>query len=108
MNTVTPEFLFPAQAIATLSSTRGQDWEALVESILRSEPESNERAAFILMIVRLAGCAACQADSFRAMRGCVPCARQVVRRYQGDDQELANQYQTALGQIEGYSQSLGN
>jgi len=91
-----PEFVFPPYAIPALHGMRGVEWDRLVEAMLQSSPTSPERAAFVLMIVGLAGCVSCQADSYRAMRGCVPCSRQVIRRYAGEDEELSKQYHAAL------------
>jgi hypothetical protein len=93
---------------------RGEEWDGLVERSLQDEDDSADQAsgqaagqaAFVLMIVRLAGCVACQADSFRAMRGCVPCSRQVIRRYTGEEAELTRQYEAALAQVEKYCEGL--
>ena len=101
-----PEFVFPPYAIPALRGIGGAELDKLVEGTLEGEPGCPEQAAFVLMIVRLAGCVACQADSFRAMRGCIPCSRQVIRRYAGEDGELFRQYQTALQQVDKYCSSL--
>ena len=85
---------------------RGEEWDTLVEKSLQGDSGVTEQAAFVLMIVRLAGCVSCQADSFRAMRGCVPCARQVIRRYTGEDNDLTRQYAAALQQVEKYCDGL--
>jgi hypothetical protein len=101
-----PEFIFPPQAIPAMLGMRTGGWDGLVETVLHSRPSSPERAAFVLMMVRLAGCVSCQADSFRAMRGCVPCSRQAIRRFAGEEAELAQQYHTALEQVRIYLRSL--
>lgn len=101
-----PEFVFPPYAIPALQGMRGEEMDKLVETALEAETGSPEQVAFVLMFVHLAGCVSCQADSFRAMRGCIPCARQVIRRYAGEDGELSRQYDTALRQVEKYNLSL--
>jgi hypothetical protein len=47
------------------------------------------------MMIRLAGCLTCHPDSYRALRGCTACASQVIRRYRGEDEDLAAQFQRA-------------
>ena len=51
------------------------------------------------MMIRLDGCMTCQADSYRAMRGCTACARQAVLRFRGSDQELIKLYDRARKDI---------
>jgi hypothetical protein len=84
--------LFPPSAIATLRSLRGSSWQKLVDLIISQEPLASDRLAFILMMVRLGGCATCQADSFRAMRGCAQCSTQTIKRFRGDDRDLLARY----------------
>lgn len=88
------EVLFPIRAIPGLKGLRGQQWDKLIEYVLDEAPE-NEKLAFILMIVRLVGCNGCNADSFRAMRGCTKCAQQSIRRFRGDDSDLLKLYEKA-------------
>jgi hypothetical protein len=108
------EFLFPPRVIPTLRALRGERWQALVdrvvqaepadaeEQITTAEPPSPDRLAFVLLMVRLAGCTTCHASSFRALRGCTQCARQAVRRYREDDQKLEEQYLIAREEVEAY------
>jgi hypothetical protein len=42
----------------------------------------------------------CETDSYRAMRGCVLCATQTLRRFKGSDHDLLEMYAQALDQIE--------
>lgn len=85
-----------------LATLRGAQWTELIERVCRPEAEPVEQITFVLMMVRLSGCVTCNADSFRAMRGCTHCARQSVRRYRGSDQNLSDQYQTTRLEVEAY------
>jgi hypothetical protein len=68
--------------IPVLGDLRGSDWQKLV--------------------VKLAGCSGCNADSFRAMRGCVQCSRQIIKRYKGTDTELLKNYRECQKEVEAY------
>src|SRR5205085_8032355 len=93
------ELMFPHYVIPSLRDLRGPDWQNLVDSVLAA-PESDEQSlAFMLMMIRLNGCMACETDSYRAMRGCASCALQTLRRYKGDDEELIEFFEQALGDV---------
>jgi hypothetical protein len=96
------EVLFPSRVTPSLAGLHGEEWLRLVERIQSEESLPVERHAFVLMMVRMCGCAGCNADSFRAMRGCTQCARQTVRRNKGGDKELLEQYQQVRREIEAY------
>jgi hypothetical protein len=96
------QLMFPYQVIPALRNLRGNEWKELVDRVL-SVPESDEESlAFVLMMVRLNGCMACETDSYRAMRGCDACAIQMLRRYKGPDRELIRVYQQALDDVRRY------
>lgn len=93
------ELMFPHYVIPQLRNMRGVEWQELVDRVL-AVPESDEQSlAFMLMMVRLNGCMACETDSYRAMRGCDACAIQTLRRYKGSDKELLKHYQQALEDV---------
>jgi len=102
------ELLFPHHAIPSLRRLRGRQWQTLVERILRLPECHEETLAFMLMMVRLNGCMACETDSYRAMRGCVACAQQTLRRYKGDDDELIALFEQALGDVREFTQRNGH
>jgi hypothetical protein len=98
------ELLFPHHVIPSLRNMRGEEWRELVNRVL-SVPESHELSlAFVLMMIRLNGCLACETDSYRAMRGCTACAVQTLRRYKGSDRELLRLYQQALDEVRQYTE----
>ena len=86
------ELFFPSRIIPTLRDLRGQAWRELIDQVT-SLPENHPGyIAFVLMMVRMSGCVPCNADSFRAMRGCTQCARQTIRRLHCPDEDLVTQY----------------
>ena len=99
------DLMFPHNVIPTLKKLRGPEWEALVERIMAQTEFHDETLAFMLMMVRLNGCVACETDSYRAMRGCAPCAHQTLRRYKGEDSELIAAFEQALTDVRKFAES---
>jgi len=98
------ELLFPPRVIPALETQRGDGWKKLVNRVSKAEEGSLDRLAFILLMVRLNGCASCSSDSFRAMQGCTACARQTVKRFRGTDKEMVALFESAKPEIELYIQ----
>ena len=93
------DLLFPHHVIPSLKLLRGPKWRALVERIVTLPEEHEETLAFMLMMIRLNGCMACETDSYRAMRGCAACALQTLRRFKGEDDELLAMFAGALDDV---------
>lgn len=93
------EVLFPLRVLPTLRILHGDEWRNLIDHIASEESLPEERYAFVLMMVRMCGCAGCSSDSFRAMRGCTLCARQSARRFRGGDREILEQYQAMKKEV---------
>ncbi len=96
------ELLFPSRIIPSLRGLRGQAWGELIDQISDQDTKSPGYIAFVLMMVRLSGCVPCNADSFRAMRGCTQCARQTIRRIHTSDKELIQQYHEISEEVNAY------
>ena len=94
------ELIFPSRVIEKLQDQRGKAWKKLVVQVLGKPETSQEHQAFVLMMARLDGCTTCNADSFRAMRGCTQCALQNIRRFREDDSELVKLYDRAKKDLE--------
>lgn len=94
------EILFPPYAIPKLREARGERWGGLVDRVMQLPEDHPEALAFCLMMIRLDGCMNCETDSYRAMRGCVPCALQSLRRFKGSDEELLARFEAALEDVE--------
>lgn len=98
------EMLFPMRVTPDLRNLRGGAWAELVEDISGRPADSIACLAFNLLIIRLSSCLSCHTHSYRAMRGCTPCAIHAVKRYTGSDDELMKRYQEALQEIQSHFQ----
>lgn len=98
------ELLFPVRVIPFLAGSRAEVWKDLVEIVASPDADSLDVIGFVLMMVRLGGCAGCNADSFRAMKGCTVCARQTIRRYRGSDTDLVDLFHQTRHEIGQYLQ----
>jgi hypothetical protein len=96
------ELMFPLRVISSLGDLRGEEWQSLIEKLLREEHDVNEKIAFTALIVKLAGCAGCNADSFRAMRGCTQCSRQTIKRFKGTDADLLRYFNDCKNDVRLY------
>jgi hypothetical protein len=96
------EMLFPMRVVPSLGDLRGVPWKHLVARIAELDEDDSDALAFGLMMIRLSGCLNCQADSFRALRGCTACARQAILRYRGTDQELQRLFEKSRKEIQIY------
>lgn len=96
------ELIFPIRVIPELLELRGPEWENLVQNAINEDAELNTRLAFVLMMVKLGGCGTCNADSFRAMRGCTQCATRTIRRYKGNDSELVELHQLCQKEVDDF------
>lgn len=91
--------LFPPAAIPSVRDARGALWQELVDSVLKTPPDSLEQTAILLVLARLNGCTTCNVDSYRALQGCSVCARQALRRFRGSDEDLNDLYRSALQEV---------
>lgn len=93
------ELLFPANIIPRLHRSRGASWQSLVERVADLPEDHPDSLAFSLMMIKLNGCLNCETDSYRAMRGCLACTQQTLRRFKGGDDNLLEAYQDAQGHL---------
>ena len=96
------ELLFPLRVIPALATMRGAEWQVLLDQISGPQAGLADQMAFVLMMVRMDGCVGCNADSFRAMKGCTQCARQNIRRFRGSDPELVDLFQQTRKEVDLY------
>ena len=101
-NPISTELLFPFRYASALRDLRNQEWQEVIDRTISAEASLEEQMAFVLLLVRNAGCISCNSDSFRSMRGCVQCAGQVIRRYRGSDIELIQQLKQCETEVEKY------
>jgi len=90
------------RVISSLREIRGGQWQWLVDRVTAPDTEETAQVAFSLMMVRLAGCAGCNVDSFRAMRGCSHCAQLTIKRYKGSDEDLLQLFSVAHDDVNEY------
>lgn len=102
MNNPDTEILFPMRAIPYLTDLRGIEWQNLISRIAEQNEENVEKIALSALVIKLAGCMGCTADSYRALRGCSQCARLVIKRFKGTDKDLHQSYDETLDEITKY------
>ncbi len=94
------DLLFPPRTLPDLLDLRGATWRNLVTDVLEAGPDSLEQMAFVLMMARINNCATCNADSYRALTGCLTCSTQAIKRFHETDDTLISLFQAALGEVE--------
>jgi hypothetical protein len=94
------EILFPAYLIPELREVRGEKWKHFIDSFSDSPDRAKLESGLVLFLVKQGGCIGCNADSFRAMRGCKLCSQQTIKRYKGSDQSIIDQVQSAKTEME--------
>ena len=99
MNNPDTELLFPMRVIPSLRDQRGEDWSNLVDQIITLPEWDFSKIAFSAMVMKLAGCMGCSADSFRALRGCTQCSKLVIKRCKGSDRDLLNLFLESKAEI---------
>jgi hypothetical protein len=102
MSNLDTEFLFPARVIPELLGIRGDLWHQYILDLVDNEDHFFEKVNFVFLMVRLCGCAGCNADSFRAMRGCTYCAKQTIKRYKGSDEDLLEMLAQGKNEVKKY------
>jgi hypothetical protein len=100
------DLLFPSRAIESLRDNRGEKWQIFIDSLVGLDPINPDVIAFVLMMVKISGCASCQSDSFRAMRGCILCSNTTIKRYKGTDQALLDLYYEAKKDVNKYMKEV--
>lgn len=100
MNNSDTELLFPMRAISSLRDQRGEDWRELVDRVVNLPEWDSSKIAFSSMVMKLAGCLGCSADSFRALKGCTHCSKMVIKRYKGSDKDLMNLFSESKDEID--------
>ena len=100
------DFIFPSRVIPALRDLKGKSWQQLADRAAAAPLDDPEHLSFILMMVGLNGCESCNADSYKAMRGCTPCSVQSIERFSGSDADLLKKYEKARKKLDTYRSSL--
>jgi len=94
------ELLFPARVIPSLRELRGDEFRGLIDHLCGlSSSIDPEILGFSLLMIRLASCLTCTADSYRAMNGCTTCAMKTIRGYKGTDADIISQWRVACEDV---------
>jgi hypothetical protein len=96
------ELMFPHYAIQPLRDARDEVWQKLIDRLATLPETHEETLAFMLLMIRLNGCMPCETDSYRAMRGCVMCALQTLRRLKDSNEDLLRRYDEALADVRAF------
>jgi len=99
MNNPDTDLLFPMRVIPSLVDLRNLPWQKLVVEICDKPDEDIDKIAFSALLMKVAGCLGCAADSYRALKGCTQCARLVIKRYKGTDEELIKMYDDSRNEV---------
>lgn len=89
------ELIYPLRVTPAIRDLHGPAWRKAAEKAVKAKPDSLDAAVFVLAMARVNGCHTCNADSFRAMKGCTLCAQDNVRRYRGGEKALLKQIEKA-------------
>lgn len=81
------ELIFPIRILPLLKDLRGEIWKQTITEILETD-DLVSQVGITLLMIKIAGCITCNADSYRAIRGCTSCSQQAIRRHKGPDKEL--------------------
>lgn len=94
------EIIFPLRVTPALRDLHGEAWQAVADQAVKAPADGLEAVSFVLAMARVASCHNCNADSFRAMKGCTACAQDAVRRYRGGEKALLKQVEKAQSDME--------
>jgi hypothetical protein len=93
------ELFFPMKNLPLLKNARGDEWKALIEKVTAPNADPVDPIALSVMLIKLGGCANCNVDSFRAMRGCMECAKLTLRRYKNSDKDLIQLFESTRKEV---------
>jgi len=99
------EIIFPLRVLPLIADTHDANWKALVASVCARDADALQKMGLVLTLARLAGCASCNSDSFRAMRGCTLCAQQTMRRQHISGNELRHLFDQNCIEVQKYISS---
>jgi hypothetical protein len=92
------ELIFPIRILPKLINLRGEIWEKNITEVLETNDLVSQVGMIVLMI-KVAGCITCNADSYRAIRGCTLCSQQAIKRYKGTDKELSQIFRKSCTKV---------
>jgi hypothetical protein len=100
------DFIFPSRVIPALRGLLGPDWRAMCDEAQAAPQIQPAHLSFVLLMVGLNGCESCNADSYKAMRGCTACSVQTIERFPGTEGDLKKKLAKASSELKDYQKSL--
>ena len=94
--------LFPTFALPKLGRMRGRRWSRLVERVANLPATDPEHMAYTLMMRRLSHLVGPRDSHVCFEPGCVTCALDVLKRYQGSERDLMQEYHTTLNEVKAF------
>ncbi len=94
------DFIFPSWVIKYLKDQKGEEWQNLILNVLEHEHDAFEHLGFVYLMAKLNNCNTCNADSFRALKGCKECSLQTLRRLDYSEKKILKEYEKAKKQIQ--------
>lgn len=86
------ELIFPVRLLNGIKNLRGTGWKSLIEETTENDFDLIKKVTLTLLMAKLCGCITCNADSYRANRGCKICSQQAIRRLKISDNDLESMY----------------
>ena len=101
------DFIFPSRVIPALRNLLGPEWRKMCDEAQSAPQTDPAHLSFVLLMVGLNGCENCNADSYKAMRGCTACSVQTIERFPGMESDLEKKLEKASREIQEYRNKLG-
>ena len=101
------DFIFPSRVIPALRSLLGPEWRGMCDEAQKAPQTDTAHLSFVLLMVGLNGCENCNADSYKAMRGCTACSVQTIERFPGKEGDLKKKLEKARNEVVEYRKKLG-
>ncbi len=98
------ELIFPTRLIPHLRNLRGELWQAVIDKVINNQDDIGSKMGMVILMSKLAGCLTCNADSYRAIRGCTICSQQALKRYKGSDKDLETYFNKSVQRANKYLQ----
>ncbi|HEX7594151.1 MAG TPA: hypothetical protein VF429_08285 [Anaerolineae bacterium] len=94
------EFLFAHWAVPVLADLRGARWRQLIDRIATLPSTHTDSLALALVMIRVNGCANCDARRYRERAGCANCSRLVLTTLNHETEaDLLIRYRAAQKEI---------
>ena len=94
--------LYPTYAVQHLRAMKGKGWRRLIDRVARLPVVHPEAIAFTLMIRRLGALIGSKGRMFRMDVECVLDIVELLKRYEGTERDLLDEYRHTLVEVESF------